>query len=259
MKPINLFGRKTKPQPAFIRHAAKVPETKTMGRVLWDDILNFFFPRLCTVCSSYLTAGEEHICIGCLNRLPRAAHFGRNDNRAAMRMADFGTAIPAASLLNYSHEKSVQDIIYSFKYYGNKELAFIMGRLMGQAAQPWPEYSDIDYLVPVPLHRRKERRRGYNQAEWLCRGISSVWETPVVVNALLRCKPTKSQVSKSYLNRKKILSGNVFAVTGAETLEGKNLLLVDDVLTTGSTITACATPLLKIAGTRVMVFTLAVT
>ena len=225
---------------------------------LCSYIIDFIFPRLCIACSSTLVRGEEHICTLCLFRLPYTNHFGHNDNVASTRMAELGTPIPAASLLNYKSAEVVHKIIHDFKYKDNKEIALMMGRIMGKSAQSWPEYADIDFLIPVPIHKTKANKRGYNQSEWLCRGISAVWGTPIATNALIKRKSTDSQITKSRLERKEILSQNVFALTDTKFLENKNLLLIDDVFTTGSTTAACASLLINIPGTRVMVFTLAI-
>jgi ComF family protein len=158
-------------------------------------------------------------------------------------------------MLNYSAEKNVQRLIFSLKYYGNRKLAFTMGRLM--AIRSRTECSEADFLLPVPLHRRRERRRGYNQAEWLCRGMSSVWGTPVATHALRRRIATGSQAHKSHAERRAIMQNNVFVTNRIDNLAGKKLLLVDDVITTGSTLTACAMPLLNIPEVRLCVLTLA--
>jgi ComF family protein len=177
---------------------------------------------------------------------------------AAMRLADLGCYIQAASMLFYANEKHVQRLIFSFKYGGNKNLAFMMGKLMAEEARSCPEYMEADFLVPVPLHPRKEWRRGYNQVECLCRGISSVWGTPVAANALRRRRATRAQASKSRVERKNIMGKKTFVANNIEGLEGKKLLLVDDVLTTGSTLAACIDALLEIPDVSICVMTLSI-
>jgi ComF family protein len=164
----------------------------------------------------------------------------------------------ATAYLYYVKKGMTQQLVFSLKYYGNKELACLLGRRMALYFRDTPLRSAADVLIPVPLHRKRERKRGYNQSEKLCQGIASVWNLPIDTTSLYRAIKTDTQTKRGFYDRWLNMQ-NVFAVRDIEALQGKHVILVDDVITSGSTICFCAEALLStVPGIRVSVMGLAV-
>lgn len=155
----------------------------------------------------------------------------------------------------FSKKGKVQHVIHQLKYKGNADAGLFLGREMGKILKESPLYSDVDYIFPVPLHPKKERKRGYNQAELIARGAAEVMEAKVDKTHLVRMVNTATQTRKSreerWLNVK-----DIFEVHGSADLVGKHVLVVDDVITTGATLEACGHALAGIEGVRVSVATI---
>jgi len=225
---------------------------------LWNDLLNLFYPNLCKLCRRLLIDGENQICISCLCNLPRTGFHKEEDNPVRQLLQDREKLTTASAFLYYEKGGKVQQLIHSIKYYDNKELGYLLGRqaaLELKAADHPLSYADI--LLPLPLYYRKERQRGYNQSEWIAKGIQSVWETPVLNNAVKRIIHTESQTSKISYNRWLNVK-NIFSVVNPEPLSGKHILLIDDVVTSGSTAGACIDTLSAIADIRISFFSLSI-
>jgi ComF family protein len=221
-----------------------------------DALLLLLFPNLCALCGRPLIGREQAVCRICVERLPRT-FFHRLPANAVERVFWGRVKIERASaLLFYRKGEHAQQILHGIKYKGNRELGNEMGRLLGLDLLSSEWIGQVDVIVPVPLHKRKERMRGYNQSDLICRGLSSVCQVPVSVGNLIRIRETATQTRKGRFERYMNMEG-VFFVAEPDKLVGKHVLLVDDVLTTGSTIEACANAILKVSGTRVSVATLA--
>jgi len=148
-------------------------------------------------------------------------------------------------------------MIEELKYRGNKKAGFYFGNLMGKSLLNSNRF-DVDILIPLPLFERKERMRGYNQSEILCNGISGVINKPVIRNNVIRKVFTETQTKKHRIERWKNVK-DIFFVTDPKSLEGKHILLVDDVITTGATLDACGSEILKIKNVKLSVAALALT
>lgn len=233
-----------------------MPMMRWMRSIAYE-LLHLFFPRHCLLCGRSLAKGEEEICLHCLCDLPRTDDPLPTDNPLleALREAfpfELGTAF-----YRYERGGKVQQLVHAIKYKGHKEAGYWMGRLL---AKEWlatqGDLAPFDYLVPVPLHRDRQRQRGFNQAEWIARGLQSVWGTPIDTTSLCRTRATESQTHKSPIERWQNVCA-VFKVAEDSPLAGKRLLLVDDVCTTGSTLVACAHALKSLPDIRVSFLTLA--
>lgn len=224
---------------------------------IWNDLLNLFFPKLCVLCKEPLIDQEEQICLACLCDLPHTNFHTEKDNPVEQLFVGKIYIEYATSLLYYEKGGKVQRLIHAFKYHGNKKLAFLLGKQMALSLSEHPVYSKVDMLIPVPLHKKRQRKRGYNQSMCLCDGIASVWRIPVWPDILVRVSTTDTQTRKNvyerWLNVKEI-----FALRDPLRLQNKHILLVDDVITSGSTISACAEALMSIPGIRISVLSLAV-
>jgi ComF family protein len=181
-------------------------------------------------------------------------HIGE-DNPVFRLFIGKADIVNATAWLRYEKGTNVQRLIHSFKYYGNKDVAYQLGRQMGLSLQPYLNQG-IDLLIPVPLHRKRQRKRGYNQSEWICRGLASVAPIPVYTNGLLRITASDTQTNKSLYARWANVQ-QLFALSDRHGLEGKHILLVDDVITSGSTLCMCAETLLSVPGIKVSILALA--
>ncbi|MEO8150505.1 MAG: phosphoribosyltransferase family protein [Bacteroidia bacterium] len=167
------------------------------------------------------------------------------------------TNVTDATAYFYFHKGDrVQQLIHSLKYKGDKEVGHILGNMFGCDLRESENYNQIDFLIPVPLHKSRKYSRGYNQSEMIAKGLNESMEIPVETNILLREKATETQTKKRRYTRYENMK-EVFIIKNAEHLTGKHFLLVDDVITTGSTLAACAEKLLQIKDARVSIAALA--
>ena len=219
---------------------------------------SLFFPRCCVVCGSPLSRGEECLCTCCNINLPRTGFHLRKDNPVECL---FWGRIPglkrASSFLFYRKGSDFRRILHLLKYGGYKELGEVMGRYMSAELSSGEFFDGVDMIIPVPLHRKKQKLRGYNQSEWIARGIASVTGIPLCAECMIREKNTETQTRKSTFERWENVEG-IFKLCDTVHFEGKHVLLVDDVLTTGATTVACASAFARVSGIRISVLTLAV-
>lgn len=218
-----------------------------------SDLLNLFFPRLCLLCQTPLVAGEEQICLRCLRDLP-LTRFNSIENNPVTHL--FAGKLPfryATAYLYFEKEGHVQKLIHSLKYHDNRELGYQLGRMAALYYLPSGLFDTVNQLLPVPLHPRRLRQRGYNQAEWIARGISSVTGTPINTTAVARIRQTETQTNKQVFERWQNVQ-HIFETTDTTGLQGQHMLLIDDVITTGSTLEACAQVVLSAPDTQVSLF-----
>ena len=230
---------------------------KNTVKIWLGPLFHLFFPRCCVVCGAPLVEGEEAICTHCNINMPRTNYHKVKDNLVERI---FWGKIPlerATSYFFYRKGSDFRKILHQFKYGGRKELGAIMGRFMAAELATTDFFEGIDVIIPVPLHPRKRRARGYNQSEWIARGVSQVVGLPVDVSSVIREKHTDTQTRKSTYERWENVEG-IFELHHAESLIGKHVLIVDDVLTTGATTVACASRIMEVEGIRISVLTLAV-
>jgi ComF family protein len=164
----------------------------------------------------------------------------------------------AMSLLYFSNVSVVQNLIHELKYNGRKDVGILLGKMMGRAIGDSDCFNDIDYIVPLPLSKRKKLIRGYNQSELLCDGISKIVQKPVLIDKVIRSIDTASQTRKHRKERWQNVE-KIFVAPDKTFFDDKHILLVDDVLTTGATLEACASVILEAYQTRVSIATLAIT
>lgn len=221
-----------------------------------SDFFALIYPRLCVACYGNLSAKEELLCLTCQYQLPQT-RFTNTKNNPLSKLFWGRAEIEAATAYYYFNSGSkVQQLIHQLKYKGRKEIGVYMGEKFGKELKNAPLFKNIDVIIPVPLHLKKIKIRGYNQSEYFVIGLGKSMDKIVSTNVLYRTQLSSTQTKKSRYERWENVE-NIFALQRAEGIKGKHILLVDDVITTGSTIEACANTLLKIEGVKVSVAAIA--
>ncbi len=225
----------------------------------WTRILDFISPRLCVVCGERLSPTERSLCSVCMLHLPRTTYqFSPDDNPMAQLFWHLTPIKRAAALLYYEPHSELARLIYDLKYHDRPDIGEDMGRLMANEMQLAHYFDGIDVLLPVPLSRKRLRQRGYNQSEMLAIGVSDITHLPIVTNALRRKHFVKSQTRLSRHERQENVE-DMFELRDGSRLQGKHVLLIDDICTTGATLIACIDALKNIPGIRLSVLTLGFT
>ncbi|MDR0427550.1 MAG: ComF family protein [Dysgonamonadaceae bacterium] len=222
----------------------------------FQNFFRLFYPELCVGCSQSLIENEKHLCMECFSELPKTFYHLSKSNSAYEQLAGKFPLEKAASFLFYNKNGLGQKLIAELKYRGN----IYVGQWLGEylAKETLDFFTSIDLIIPVPLHKSKLKLRGFNQTEIIAAGISKITHIPIDTSILYREKANISQTTKGAFDRWKNTSG-IFNIKNAQTLQGKHVLLIDDVLTTGSTLEACAHALLKAKSVKISILTLGIT
>jgi len=221
-----------------------------------DDFVGLFFPELCAACGLNLFKNEEVICTTCIYHLPYTHHHSDPDNLVARQLWGRFEFTSAGSFVYFRKGNKVQHLMHQLKYNNRPEAGRRMGYLYGSELMRSEAWSIPDAIIPVPLHPAKQKKRSYNQSERIAAGLAEALKIPVISNNLHRTADTETQTRKSRYARFENLK-QAFLVRDPAVLEGKHVLLVDDVITTGATLEACSTELLKLRNVRVSIATLA--
>ncbi|HEY6163231.1 MAG TPA: ComF family protein [Bacteroidia bacterium] len=222
----------------------------------FTDFVSLVFPRVCTACGRSLNSHEDCICTLCHYRLPKTNYHLQPINPVVKLFWGRVPVRAAGSYYSFSKGGSVQKLVHQLKYRGRKEIGITIGKFYGAELRESEIFSSSQVIVPVPLHAQKLKRRGHNQSDLFAQGLASGLDIPHDPANLVRVKASETQTRRSRFERWKNVE-SVFKVSDPAKLEGKNILLVDDVITTGSTLEACAQELLKVPGTTVSVATIA--
>jgi ComF family protein len=215
------------------------------------------FPSTCLVCSESLVAAERHVCFACIDQLPQTGYHALPANPVAQQFWGRLPIVHAASYLYVQEGNITQQMIHLLKYKHKHHIGIKLGRLYAQQLLgPEGLIRDIDLIVPVPLHIRRQRDRGFNQCDYLAQGLSEVMKVPYDTNVMKRIKENISQTRRSRYDRWENVDG-IFALARPEKVKGKHILLVDDVITTGATLESCAAALMQGEDVRVSIATIA--
>lgn len=220
------------------------------------DTLHLFYPHTCTGCGSDVLERENLLCLTCINDLPNTNFAKHNGNPVEKAFWGRIPVTAAHSQFYFAKESLVQHLIHQLKYKGNKQIGIYLGELMGNHLLNSDRFKNVNAIIPLPLYPDKERKRGYNQASVICQGIANTMNIPVITNNVLRRRFTETQTRKHRTERWQNVEGS-FIVTDAAILKNKNILLVDDVITTGATIEACGQAILECEGVNLFVASLA--
>lgn len=219
--------------------------------------IDLLYPDLCVGCKSRLFENEKYLCLYCHTQLPFSNSVYQKNNNVLQTFDGRAVITTAYSYLNFSKQSITQNLMHDIKYNGNKELAKSLGTLLGN----FLKLNNISYenalLIPVPLHPKKLKKRGFNQSEWIAKGVGESLEIDISTNHLIKTVNTSSQTKKNKTERWNNVKDS-FTVVQPELLEGKNIIMVDDVLTTGATLEACISTLKsKVNQTNFHIITLA--
>lgn len=223
---------------------------------MFESIINLFFPKVCSGCSSFLLSNENVICTVCRHDIPLTNHHLNPENEAFKK---FYGRIPVihTSALFYFHKKGiVQELIHNLKYKGHEEIGTILGEWYAEDLKNIELLQSVDEIIPVPLHRRKLKERGYNQVTAFGKALSSSLNVAYNDSLLIRNVYSKTQSKKNLLGRTEGIE-STFDVVFTDKDHDKHFLLIDDVITTGSTLEACSRALLKIPGAKISIVCMA--
>ncbi len=217
-----------------------------------SDFIALFYPKYCDICGRVLIEGEKCLCLHCLVNLPKTNFHLSKDNPVEMIFAGRLPVFRATAFGFFRKGNSIRTMIHQLKYKGNKEIGLYLGILLGRSLKEDPDFNSVDIIIPIPLHKQKEKKRGYNQSEYIAKGISKTMSKAIDISSLTRIINTSTQTQKTRYNRWENVS-SIFQLNNEQKLIGKHILLVDDVITTGSTIEAAAQLLINLPNTKVSV------
>ena len=223
---------------------------------IFTDFISLVYPGICAACNNALLKNEQSICTHCMFHLPKTNYHLNNDNPVNKLFWGRVNINAAASFYLYTKGGKVQNLIHSLKYNGQTDVGTVAGEWYGYELQSSEEFKNIDLIVPVPLHKKRLKKRGYNQSDFFALGLSKSLAVIVESNNMIRKENSSTQTKRSRYARWTNVS-DLFEVSEPAKFENKHILLVDDVVTTGSTLEACAGEILKIANTKVSIATIA--
>lgn len=222
-----------------------------------QSLIHLAFPHVCESCGQDLPQEEQFLCLYCHQSLP-ATEFHMYPNNPVEKM--FWGRLPlthATAQYYFTRRSAIQRLMHEFKYRGNTDLGLYLGRLMGTQLNASNRFRYLDGLIPLPLFPAKERKRGFNQAELLCRGMAEILQVPVLRGAVVRSSNTETQTKKNRSERWENMKDR-FVLKDEKALKGKHVLLVDDVITTGATLEACGKAILALEDVRLSIATLCI-
>ena len=234
--------------------------------VIKNSLFSLFFPPVCAACGHYLEDEKEGVlCEACMRSLPRTEQAAIRENSTEMSL--WGEARSraaakkvmhlerAAAFLFFEKDHPIRRVIHAMKYADRPEIGTALGRQAAIEMQYADFFDEIDVIIPVPLHPKRFRERGFNQSEWICRGLTDVTKIPTDTTHLVRILNNDQQALSAGNERQKNVKG-IFAVVNPRDLYGKHILLVDDIITSGATLLACMDALKSVRGRRISVFAL---
>jgi ComF family protein len=203
------------------------------------DAFHLIFPDNCLACGGHLRYSERILCTACLLDIPLVRLADSEDNSFEQLFIGQIPYERVTAFFYYTKKNKYANLMHELKYKGNQQAGIFLGELFGNHLKNTGFTNDIDCIVPVPLHAKRKRTRGYNQSEILAQGIANSTSLPICANAVERSVNTETQTKKNKEERKQNVA-NIFTVSNPQLLQGKHILLLDDVITTGATTISCA-------------------
>lgn len=226
---------------------------KTMK--ILSDFFGIFYPELCANCDNLLTQNEGVICTFCRHDLPLTNFINYSENKIIAKFYGRVDIKKAYSLLLYKEKGITKKIIHELKYRGNQKIGTFFGHWLGEILKQNNEFADIDFIVPVPLHKKKQQQRGYNQVSKFGESLSYHLGKPFLENVLLRTVRSKTQTFKNRFERLNTID-KIFKLNNGIIFTNKHILLIDDVVTTGATLEACAKEVQKTGNVKISILTM---
>ena len=218
------------------------------------QFVRLFFPKNCEACGKNLLKSETMLCTECLYELPKTKFHTEKDNPLNRLFYGITNITYSTALFYFLKGSKYRILIHKLKYNGQKEIGIESGRIAGGEIKG-SFFDEVDMIIPVPLHPAKKRIRGYNQSEMIAQGVSEVLEKELRTDILIRQKYTETQTKKNLEERRENVK-SAFKLAKPEDVKDKHILLIDDVVTTGSTLISCADEILKAENTKVSVLVL---
>jgi len=222
------------------------------------DFVHLFFPELCLGCDEILNKNEKYLCINCLYDLPLSNYTNTKNNEVEKSFFGRVPITSATALLLYHKKSKVQQLIHQLKYKNKQQIGLFFGNWLGSEMVSSKRFNNIDYVIPVPLHKKKLKSRGYNQVEKFGKSLAKQLQAVYVDNLLVKITATKSQTKKHRVERFKNVN-EIFYLNDLHFLKNKHVLLIDDIITTGATIEACCLELLKTNPIKISIAAIAFT
>ncbi len=223
-----------------------------------DDFSHLFFPHTCEGCGTDIIERTNIICAQCFSSLPETNFFTFPENPVAKTFYGRLKIANAGSAFYFTKDSLIQHLLIQLKYRGNKDVGILLGKLAGLQIKKSTYFKNVDVIIPLPLNKKKESQRGYNQALLISKGMAEILQKPIDNSAVIRAVFTETQTHQNRVNRWQNME-DVFQVSIPQNLSGKHILLVDDVITTGATLEACGSKILQIEGTQLSIATVAYT
>lgn len=224
---------------------------------MFKSLVNLLFPKVCYACLNLLDDNQDSICVACRHDLPVTNfHFNNDDS---VKKVLYGRAMieQGTALFRFEKKGLVQQLIHGLKYRGYEPIGTVLGNWLGAELQDLENYKDIDIVIPVPLHKKKLKKRGYNQVAKFGQQLAIALNADYIDDVLIKVTNTKTQTKKNRLMRW-MDNDELFSVINIETIENKHILLVDDIITTGATLEACITVLNKAKNIKISIATMAI-
>lgn len=223
----------------------------------FHELLNLIYPNLCLICGESLLRTEKQICLSCIQQIPRTNYHLLIDNPVEKKFWGKVPIFRGTSFYFFQKGSPFQKLLHELKYKDNHDIGIIMGQHAAIDLLQADDFKSVEIIIPLPLHPKKLILRGYNQSELIAKGLATIMEVPIDTTTLIRTKENTTQTKKTVFERFENTQG-IFDVTDTKILEGKHVLLVDDVLTTGSTLEAAIVALMQIKDIKISIFTLAI-
>lgn len=224
----------------------------------FKDIYNIFFPEVCFGCKNHLTSNETTICLQCRHELP-FTNFSIEDKNLVEKTFYGRFPIVSGTALLYFFKKNIaQELIHALKYKNQQHIGTVFGDILGNKMLKSGRFKNIDYIIPVPLHKNKFKSRGYNQVTTFGKSLSQKLSIPYNDKALIKISSTKTQTKKIRLDRWRDVQ-ELFFVNNPESFNNKHILLIDDIITTGATLEACAKAFEKTKNIKISIASMAYT